>query len=123
MRLRIKKTNHSWPSIKHQQKIRRLQKRKYKFVIDINIVHIQKANKFVINTILQCDKNCTIGEKKRECGFTYCSRTRTIDNKKLRLCTGCCVIGYCSKLHQKLDWNYIHRNICAGRPRKEGEVL
>ena len=47
-----------------------------------------------------------------KCGNIKCDRIRK-DVNKMYKCKGCCLVRYCSKRCQKIDWNaYNHKTCC-----------
>ncbi len=49
-------------------------------------------------------------EVKQVCGFERCDLTT--EQVKLRACTRCLMVAYCSRDHQKQDWNLQHKDEC-----------
>eukprot|EP01084_Bolivina_argentea_P319212 553669_1 len=56
------------------------------------------------------------------CGYSFCTKTNN-DSLTLRACSGCMKIMYCSKSHQKKDWNSTHRTQCNRKWNKNYKTL
>eukprot|EP01083_Nonionella_stella_P063451 164874_1 len=48
---------------------------------------------------------------KKSCAWPRCDVTN--EDQKLKKCTRCRNVRYCSPKHQKADWKYNHRNVCS----------
>eukprot|EP01084_Bolivina_argentea_P180683 312157_1 len=78
---------------------------KYKVKKDLNYVKydIDQSNWFETQSKIVWFKQMVRGIK-----CEWCNKQK----KKLRICKGCRNIWYCSRQHQKLDWNFNHRSVC-----------
>ena len=107
---KIKITNHSWSSIQYQRRRNRVRHRCNHISRKINT---KRLDEWQIHTENECNVD--------RCSYPNCLANINFPKMKVKRCSGCSFVAYCSKKHQKFHWNTTHRYECIGR--MEGEPI
>eukprot|EP01084_Bolivina_argentea_P268896 456862_1 len=81
----------------------------------INLIHaIQENEIHKASCLITQIKKLKVKKIDRKCVWYKCDNTtKNVKNNKLYKCKRCLIVGYCSRLCQKRDWNScIHKTIC-----------
>eukprot|EP01084_Bolivina_argentea_P292904 503685_1 len=62
-------------------------------------------------TDIQSRPRSRVSSRKYVCGWMLCNKKRDSFGAKNK-CTGCAMLYYCSRTHQKMHWKYIHSQQC-----------
>eukprot|EP01084_Bolivina_argentea_P303488 523972_1 len=83
---------------------------------------IQKWNKEIIQYITEdiCHNVLKNAFRLRQCNYVKCNRK---DLKSFKMCKRCKIAFYCTKKHQKLDWNTKHRKYCVAMRERHANVF
>eukprot|EP01084_Bolivina_argentea_P303487 523971_1 len=83
---------------------------------------IQKWNKGIIQYITDdiCHNILKNAFRLRQCNYVKCNRK---DLKSFKMCKRCKIAFYCTKKHQKLDWNTKHRKYCVAMRERHANVF
>eukprot|EP01083_Nonionella_stella_P090102 251732_1 len=82
-------------------------------VLYMNLQAMEMKKRLKFSPLVVTDEEVWDGykEKQMKCGYLYCNKN-AFNCDFMRICSGCKMIYYCSRRHQKMHWNLIHSKQC-----------